>query len=413
MNVDDPGRAEPVLGRERSGNELHGAHEMRVEFQPEAADPLGQEDVVDAVLEIPVLAADVEIAIGGRVLAHSRSLEDDLAERGVRPERLELDLGAADAEGGGAEAGDDRLAGRVKGRGYQDRAHLDRCLIGGAAVPGSRVGGADGKREEEHEEQETKGHETAELTCMPRERADGSTDRPAWIRTSASERPRDRTTNSAHGRRPAGQQPVMRWRRQQCLGQSVQARLMHKRRGGHGHGEGGRVEAMGEKRDRALMPRQARIGVHPMVHLRARGREPKRQHEARAACGQPASKTPGGHRAFHGIGVHWRSMAAAPVERCVDAGRFANCCQKLCIMFSKRQRTAAIWTAQRIPNAEKSKESAARPEQEHARAPAATDCRPPARRRHPWLLASNRRERVRRLHSRRSSAGRPFVFWSL
>ena len=71
-DVEDAGRAQAVLRRQRSGDQRHVADQRGIEERAEAADAVGQHDAVDADLHIGVLVADVEIAAGGRILRNAR-----------------------------------------------------------------------------------------------------------------------------------------------------------------------------------------------------------------------------------------------------------------------------------------------------------------------------------------------------
>ena len=58
--------------------------EAGVELQAEARDALGQEHVVDAVLQVRMLAADVQVAVGRRILGDAGRAQEHLVER-ARP----------------------------------------------------------------------------------------------------------------------------------------------------------------------------------------------------------------------------------------------------------------------------------------------------------------------------------------
>ncbi len=58
----------PYCGRQRAGNQGQAADDAGVDDLAEAADAIGQHDAVDAVLEIGVLVADMQLAAGGGVL---------------------------------------------------------------------------------------------------------------------------------------------------------------------------------------------------------------------------------------------------------------------------------------------------------------------------------------------------------
>ena len=64
MDVHDARGAEPILGRQRSGDELHVTHEAWVEFQTESRDALWQQHVVDPILQVRVFTPDMQVAVG-------------------------------------------------------------------------------------------------------------------------------------------------------------------------------------------------------------------------------------------------------------------------------------------------------------------------------------------------------------
>ena len=103
VHVHDAGGAEAVLRGERAGQDLEAVHEAGVEFLAEAGDALGQQHVVDAVLEVGVLAADVELAVG--VLGEAGRAQEGLVERGVRALGLIGDLVFGEAVGRRARLG--------------------------------------------------------------------------------------------------------------------------------------------------------------------------------------------------------------------------------------------------------------------------------------------------------------------
>ncbi len=114
LDVDDSRRPESVLGGKGAGDELHALDEPRVELEAEARDALGQEDVVDAVLQVGVLAAHVEVAVRRGILRDPGGAQEHLAERGIGPLGNVEDLGLVHHERGGAQAGLDRGAGFVQ-----------------------------------------------------------------------------------------------------------------------------------------------------------------------------------------------------------------------------------------------------------------------------------------------------------
>ena len=78
-DVDDGGGSVAVLRRQRAGDETDAVGEARLERLAEAADRLGNDDAVDPVLDVRVVAANVQLA--ERVLDDAGALQDDLVER--------------------------------------------------------------------------------------------------------------------------------------------------------------------------------------------------------------------------------------------------------------------------------------------------------------------------------------------
>ncbi len=120
LDIDNPRGPQPVLRRQRTGDEVDGAGETRREALAEEAHALRQDDAVDAELQVRHLVADVELPEG--LLRHARRLQHDLAERVVVAAGLALDGRLGDGVGRGADA---RLDLRTRGvqapRGDGDR----------------------------------------------------------------------------------------------------------------------------------------------------------------------------------------------------------------------------------------------------------------------------------------------------
>ena len=82
VDVDHAGGAKSKLRRERAGDHLQLIDKTGVEFLAESSQALREQDVVDAILKIRVLAAQVHLAI--RVLGYARGSQQHLIERAVR-----------------------------------------------------------------------------------------------------------------------------------------------------------------------------------------------------------------------------------------------------------------------------------------------------------------------------------------
>src|SRR4029077_10489707 len=73
LDIDDARRAIAVFGGERAGDESAPTRETTVETLREAADRLRNDDAIDPVLQIPVVAAPMQLAEG--VLRDARRLQ--------------------------------------------------------------------------------------------------------------------------------------------------------------------------------------------------------------------------------------------------------------------------------------------------------------------------------------------------
>ena len=91
LDIDHAGGAQSILRRQRARNQRHVADQRGVDDLAEAADAVGQHDAVDAVLQVGMLVADVEIAAGGGILRHARNLQQHLVPGGVSALRQGLD----------------------------------------------------------------------------------------------------------------------------------------------------------------------------------------------------------------------------------------------------------------------------------------------------------------------------------
>ena len=83
LDVEHARRAQAILRRQRAGDQRQAADDAGVDDLAERADAVRQHDAVDAVLEIGVFVADVQVAAGGGILRYARRLQQRLVERGV------------------------------------------------------------------------------------------------------------------------------------------------------------------------------------------------------------------------------------------------------------------------------------------------------------------------------------------
>src|SRR6202047_5011866 len=60
--VDDAGRAQAILRRQRAGDQAQAADPTGIQELPEGAEPVGEQDAVDAIGNIGVLVAHVQVS---------------------------------------------------------------------------------------------------------------------------------------------------------------------------------------------------------------------------------------------------------------------------------------------------------------------------------------------------------------
>src|SRR6202030_4158799 len=60
-DVDDAGRMQAVLSRQRAGEQAHVADEGGLKYLREAGDAVGQQNSVDAILNVAMLVEDMKI----------------------------------------------------------------------------------------------------------------------------------------------------------------------------------------------------------------------------------------------------------------------------------------------------------------------------------------------------------------
>src|SRR5213075_3173372 len=86
VNVDYASRAKAELRRQRAGDERDVVSETRLEFLTETGNAFRQQHVIDAVLQIRVLTADVKLP--ERILSGGRKTQHGLVKRRVFTSRL-------------------------------------------------------------------------------------------------------------------------------------------------------------------------------------------------------------------------------------------------------------------------------------------------------------------------------------
>ena len=108
MNVDHPGRAKPELRGQGAGHERNVIGETGLQFLAEAGDAFRQKHVVDAILQVGVLTADVKLA--ERILRHTGKAQDGLIEWRVLALRLRIEPVGSNCVTGRAETRHNLLA---------------------------------------------------------------------------------------------------------------------------------------------------------------------------------------------------------------------------------------------------------------------------------------------------------------
>jgi hypothetical protein len=83
LDIDDAGGAQPVLRGQAAGDQLHRIDKPGAQIVTEKADPVRDDDAVDAVLHVEVLVAHMQPAIGRIVLIDPRHLQDGVVDRYV------------------------------------------------------------------------------------------------------------------------------------------------------------------------------------------------------------------------------------------------------------------------------------------------------------------------------------------
>src|SRR6266481_4608106 len=102
---------------------MHAVNKPRIQLLAEAGDTLGQQDVVNPVLKIRVLAAEVKLAKS--ILGHTRRAQNYLIKGRVLTLRQRLDLFFADAIRSCAKARHDLFSRR-----FELAEHINRLKLG-------------------------------------------------------------------------------------------------------------------------------------------------------------------------------------------------------------------------------------------------------------------------------------------
>ena len=108
MNVDHPGCAKPELRGQGAGHERNVIGETGLQFLAEAWDAFRQKHVVDTILQVGVLTADVKLT--ERILRYTGKAQDGLIEGSVFTLRLRIEPVRANRVTGRAETRHNLLA---------------------------------------------------------------------------------------------------------------------------------------------------------------------------------------------------------------------------------------------------------------------------------------------------------------
>ncbi len=142
-DVDDPGGAQAILRRQGAGEQVDVGRQAGAEGLAEHRQALGEDHIVQPVLDVVVVAADVQLA--ERILGRARRLQDDLVELDVLAARQVVDQLRRQRIGRGSQRGLDGLARGVEPAGGDH--HLGDRGAGGRGRVWNRggVGDADGR----------------------------------------------------------------------------------------------------------------------------------------------------------------------------------------------------------------------------------------------------------------------------
>ena len=132
-DVEYAGGAQPILRRQRAGEQAHAADEVALQDRAEAGHTFGQQDAVDARLRVRILVANVVARIAGRgIVGDARQLQDRLVHRCLVAAGKTLDVVAGHRGDGGADLRQKIFPRLVQG----ERIALERGRIGGRAFAG-------------------------------------------------------------------------------------------------------------------------------------------------------------------------------------------------------------------------------------------------------------------------------------
>ena len=114
LDVEDSSGAKAILRGQCAGQQGKTADDAGVEDLSEGADPVGEHDAVDAVLQVGVLVANMQFTACRGILRHAGKLQQHLVELRVAALRQRFNGLVVDLIGIGANRRDDVLADLVE-----------------------------------------------------------------------------------------------------------------------------------------------------------------------------------------------------------------------------------------------------------------------------------------------------------
>lgn len=139
-DVDHRSGAVAELCRQCAIEQLEVLDDARLQALAEARDGFGNDHAVDAVLQVGVVAAHVDAAVG--ILYHARRLQQDLIEWRRRAERQAIDIVSGDGKLAAADVRRQGIACRLELGDHIDRIQVGRALESASAADAAPMGAA-------------------------------------------------------------------------------------------------------------------------------------------------------------------------------------------------------------------------------------------------------------------------------